>query len=74
MGYPDKDRRRLRRLGARIRGERVAIGWSQEELAYQADLHRNYIGGVERGERNVSALNLIRLAKALKVSVGRLFE
>jgi transcriptional regulator with XRE-family HTH domain len=74
MVYTREERLLLRRLGARIRQCRTAVGWSQEELAFQTDLHRNYIGGVERGERNVAALNLIRLAKVLKVPVGHFFN
>jgi transcriptional regulator with XRE-family HTH domain len=73
MGYTKQERLLLRRLGARVRQCRLAMGWSQEDFAFQSELHRNYIGGVERGERNVSALNLIRLAKTLKVSVGDFF-
>jgi len=44
-------------------------GWSQEELARRADLHRTYIGSIERSERNVSLLNIERIAKALKVNI-----
>jgi len=42
-------------------------GWTQEELGRRADLHRTYIGAIERHERNVSLLNVERIAKALKV-------
>jgi transcriptional regulator with XRE-family HTH domain len=64
----------LRRLGDRIRDLREARGLSQSELAALAGLHRTYIGGVERGERNVSALNLIAIARGLGVEVGNLFH
>jgi len=53
---------------------RKARGLSQEELAELAELHRNYIGGIERGERNVALLNIVRLAKALGVSLSELLE
>lgn len=46
---------------------------SQEEFAALADLDRAYYGGIERGERNVAVLNLIKIAVALGVEVGRLF-
>jgi transcriptional regulator with XRE-family HTH domain len=56
------------RLGIRIRELRTAQSLSQEELADRAGLHRTYIGGVERGERNVSLDNILAIAKALNVS------
>lgn len=58
----------LKRIGARIRHERERLGISQEDLADRAGLHRTYIGGVERGERNLGVLNLICLARALAVN------
>ena len=48
-------------------------GFSQEELAERAELHRNYVGGVERGERNVALENIVKLAKALSVPPRDLF-
>ena len=63
----------LKKLGARVRLLRVAAGLSQEDLAELAGLHRTYVGGVERGERNISVLNLIQIARALKVRVSELF-
>jgi transcriptional regulator with XRE-family HTH domain len=52
---------------------RVARGYSQEELAEKAGLHRNYVGSLERGERNVALENIVKLAKALAVSSRDLF-
>lgn len=63
----------LIKLGKRIRELRKAKGFSQEDFAYEVGLDRTYMGGVERGERNIAALNIIRIAKALKVEVGELF-
>ena len=58
----------------RVRKFRKAKGWSQEELADACALHRTYIGGIERGERNVSLRNIRRIADTLRVGVGKLFE
>ncbi|MDE2125257.1 MAG: helix-turn-helix transcriptional regulator [Armatimonadetes bacterium] len=60
-------------LGQQIRKTRKARGISQEDFAAEAGLGRSYYGGVERGERNLSALNLMRIAAALHVEVGELF-
>jgi transcriptional regulator with XRE-family HTH domain len=59
-------------LGATIRKQRLALGLSQEQLAERADLHWTYIGGIERGERNVSLLNIVKIARALKITPSRL--
>lgn len=50
------------------------MGWSQEELADACNLDRTYIGGVERGERNVSLLNIEKIACALKVDPKDLLD
>jgi ribosome-binding protein aMBF1 (putative translation factor) len=64
----------LKCLGDIIRAARKARGWSQEEFAYQCDLDRSYIGGIERGERNISVLTLCKIAKALKLNVNSLVK
>jgi transcriptional regulator with XRE-family HTH domain len=59
----------LKRFAKRVKSLRIKKGWSQEELGRRADLHRTYIGSIERRERNVSLLNVERIAKALGVDV-----
>lgn len=59
-------------FGDAVRRLRLQRGWSQEELADRAGLHRTYVGGIERGERNVSLVNIGRLASALEVSLATL--
>ena len=63
----------LRLIGNNIRFIRESQGFTQESLASKAGLDRAYYGGIERGERNVSAINLVRIALALQVDVGLLF-
>lgn len=60
-------------FGRRVREMREGLDLSQEELAERAGLHRNYIGGIERGERNVAILNVVRLAEGLGVTLAELF-
>ena len=60
-------------FGKTVRSLREAHGYSQEELAERAGLHRNYVGGIERGERNVALENIVKLAKALSTRPGDLF-
>lgn len=60
-------------FGQRLRELRTAQGLSQEALALACDLDRTYIGGIERGERNVSIVNIYKIAKALKVEARELF-
>ena len=60
------------KFGRRLRDTRRKRGISQERLAELADLHRTYVSGVERGERNISLVNIERLARALSVSMADL--
>ena len=64
----------LRRFGDRVKNLRKSKGWSQEELAKRAGLHRTYIGSIERNERNVSLINIERIAKALEVKIEALIK
>lgn len=69
-----QDKKFLRELGGRFRQHRVTRGWTQEQLAQQCRLHRTFIGSVERGERNLSILNLRLIAKVLRVPLASLLE
>ncbi|MFH1741799.1 MAG: helix-turn-helix transcriptional regulator [bacterium] len=62
------------RFGLRLRELRREKGWSQERLALECGLDRTYVGGIERGERNVSLLNIQKLADALGVPCSDLFS
>ena len=64
-------RARLSRNLQRLRSEK---GWSQEELAFQAGLHRTYVSGVERGVRNPTVTVVDKLARALDQPLGRLLD
>ncbi len=61
------------RFGKAIRRRRRELDLSQEELAERAELHRNYISGIETGTRNPSLKNIEKLAKALDISISNLF-
>ena len=62
------------RFGRTVRKLRLAKDWTQEELAAQAGLHPTYIGGVERGQRNLGLDNVLKIARALGVHPSVLFE
>ncbi|MFC1513463.1 helix-turn-helix domain-containing protein [candidate division KSB1 bacterium] len=63
-----------RKVGLRIREIRESLGISQEKLSFKADLHRTYIGQIERGEKNIGLRNLEKIAKALDIEIKQLFE
>lgn len=69
----DRDKA-LRIIGNNIRLIRTRLNLSQEELAFKSGLHRTYIGAVERGEKNITILNLIKIANALEVRVQDLLD
>lgn len=59
-------------LGANVRAHRQRLGLTQEQLAEAADLHRTYIGAIERGDRNVSLRNIASIAQALHIEPYKL--
>jgi len=60
------------RFGKRLATCRKAKGWSQEKLALESGIARSYLGGVERGKRNIALLNICRLAEALEIPPSKL--
>jgi len=62
------------RLAANLRRIRLEKGWSQEEFAHEADIHRTYISDLERAARNPSIEIIEKLAKTLQVTAGRLLD
>jgi len=63
----------LIKFGDRVRKERTKQALSQEQLAVKAGVHRTYIGMVERAEKNITLLNIEKIAKALDMEINRLF-
>lgn len=64
----------LELIGNAVRTKRTALGISQEELADRAELHRTYIGMIERAEKNITILNLMKISKALNVNIKELLD
>ena len=63
-----------KKVSANIRKYRIKKGLSQEELGFEAELHRAYIGQIERGEKKIGLTNLEKIAKALEIKVSKLIE
>jgi len=72
--YTKDEKAFLVQIGNRIRELRIEADLSQEKLAFESELDRTYIGSVERGERNISAINLRKIAKALKCKTADLLN
>ena len=64
----------LRAVGMAIRGLRLEVGRSQEALALDAEIDRSYLGGIERGEHNLTLVNLSKVARALGVPASDLLR
>lgn len=64
----------VKTIGERVRYFRLYRGFTQEELAEKANVHYTYIGGIERGERNISLETLNKITEALEISPTDLFE
>ena len=64
----------LVRFGQRVRSQRLKLGISQEELASRADVHRTYIGMIERAEKNITLENIEKICKALGLTVSEFFK
>jgi transcriptional regulator with XRE-family HTH domain len=64
----------LKLLGSRLRELREGVGWSQEAVGFEAGLHRNEIGALERGEKNISFINLLRVCAALEIAPAELLK
>ena len=62
------------KFGKNVRKLRNQLEWSQEQLAFESGLDRTYIGGVERGERNIALINICKIAKALGVQSKELLN
>jgi transcriptional regulator with XRE-family HTH domain len=61
-------------VGRNVRAARKEMGWSQEDLAFETEIDRTYISGIERGVRNPSLDMIVKLAKTLKMSPSQLLE
>lgn len=64
----------LLKFGNNVRETRKMKGYSQEELAFKANLHRTYIGMIERAEKNITLINIEKIANALEVDITKLIN
>ncbi|MEZ5347354.1 MAG: helix-turn-helix transcriptional regulator [Pyrinomonadaceae bacterium] len=64
----------LKKFGSQIRLERLKLGLSQEDLAAKADVHRTYIGMIERGEKNITLISIEKVVKALNKTLAEIFK
>ena len=73
MSYDEHESRFLQKIGHRIRILRETHNMTQEQLSFKCGLHRTYISGVERGERNIALINLDKIVSALQISLAQFF-
>tara|TARA_A100001015_G_C14755774_1_gene619391 strand:+ start:127 stop:342 length:216 start_codon:yes stop_codon:yes gene_type:complete len=64
----------LAKFGIKVRERRTSLGLSQEELAERANVHRTYVGMIERGEKNITLCNIEKFASALEVKIDELLK
>jgi transcriptional regulator with XRE-family HTH domain len=69
-----ENREILIKFGQRVREIRKEMNLSQEDLSFKADLHRTYIGMIERAEKNITLINIEKIANALNVEIKELFR
>jgi transcriptional regulator with XRE-family HTH domain len=74
MGARTEPDELLSGFGQRVRRRRERLGWTQEYLAEVTGLHWTYIGQIERGRRNLTLINIVRLAKGLGIKPGKLMD
>jgi len=70
----NKKRDILIKFGLKVRLFRKSKGLSQEQLSFKADLHRTYIGMIERGEKNITLINIEKIADALEININDLIN
>lgn len=72
--YTSSEKEILVAFGLKIKNIRLSLNLSQEEMAELCNLHRTYIGSMERGERNISILNIVKICKSIKYPLGKILE